>query len=267
MMAFVREVDRANTSSFGFLYLANVMGAMFGALATPVILVELCGFHHTLWIGGAMNAVIAVLSLALGTRYRQQTPEQSSELSAQSLSLSKLTLTDAVLFITGFTSLAMEVVWIRAFTPILGTQIYAFAFILLIYLAATLVGSSLYRNRTLLFGRNWSAAELIGLLAVFAFLPAVLNDPQMHPDSVFAVGTFELSTRVFPLLASLIPFCAALGFLTPQLIDERSKGSPCKAGNSYAVNILGCILGPLFASYLLLPRVGVKLSMVVLASP
>src|SRR5438552_938822 len=41
MMAYVREFDRSNTKSFSFLYLANVIGAMFGSLMTAIILVEL----------------------------------------------------------------------------------------------------------------------------------------------------------------------------------------------------------------------------------
>jgi hypothetical protein len=39
--------------------------------------------------------------------------------------------------------MAMEVVWVRAFTPTLSTTIYSFAFILVLYLYATWVGSYL----------------------------------------------------------------------------------------------------------------------------
>src|SRR5207249_3594862 len=45
MMAFVKERDRAEASSFSFLYLANVVGAMTGTLITATILVELLGFQ------------------------------------------------------------------------------------------------------------------------------------------------------------------------------------------------------------------------------
>jgi predicted membrane-bound spermidine synthase len=50
------------------------------------------------------------------------------------------------LFTTGFTSLAMEVAWTRAFTFVLKTTIYAFAMILTTYLLATWIGSYLYRR-------------------------------------------------------------------------------------------------------------------------
>ena len=55
------------------------------------------------------------------------------------------------------------------------------------------------------------------------------------------------------LLLSICPLCAALGYLTPALIDRHAEGRPAEAGKVYALNVLGCILGPLVASYLLLP--------------
>ena len=46
-----------------------------------------------------------------------------------------------ILFSTGFTAMAMEVVWTRAFTPVLKTQVYSFALIVFTYLGATFFGS------------------------------------------------------------------------------------------------------------------------------
>ena len=56
--------------------------------------------------------------------------------------------------------------------------------------------------------------------------------------------------RVFLGVAA---FCALLGFATPMLVDRWSGGDPDKAGRAYAVNVVGCILGPLLAGFLLLP--------------
>ena len=51
-----------------------------------------------------------------------------------------------ILFSTGFVAMAMEVVWIRAFTPVLKTQVYSFVMIVFTYLGATFVGSWIYRR-------------------------------------------------------------------------------------------------------------------------
>jgi spermidine synthase len=59
----------------------------------------------------------------------------------------------------------------------------------------------------------------------------------------------------------------ALGYLTPRIIDDVSRGRPDEAGPAYALNVVGCVLGPLAASYLLLPFLGAAGSIVVLALP
>ena len=51
-----------------------------------------------------------------------------------------------LLFATGLTSMGVEVVWVRFFTPFSGTVVYAFAGILCVYMAATYAGSQAYRR-------------------------------------------------------------------------------------------------------------------------
>jgi spermidine synthase len=170
-----------------------------------------------------------------------------------SLSPTRTFLAAIILFTTGFTSMAMEVVWTRAFTPVLGTQVYAFALLLFVYLLATWIGSLAYR-RGLARSRVWETAPIIALLAFAALLPLLMNDPRVLFHSSGA-------------LLSIFPFCALLGYLTPKLIDGYSRGNPKGVGVSYAVNIFGCILGPLAASYVLLPMFGLKYVLLILASP
>jgi spermidine synthase len=63
------------------------------------------------------------------------------------------------------------------------------------------------------------------------------------------------------------PFCGVLGFLTPMLVDRWSGGDPDRAGRAYAVNAVGCILGPLVAGFLLLPALGERWTLILLALP
>jgi predicted membrane-bound spermidine synthase len=62
-------------------------------------------------------------------------------------------------------------------------------------------------------------------------------------------------------------FSAAAGFLTPMLVDRWSRGDPDRAAHAYAANILGCILGPLLAGFLLLPWIGERWALLVFAIP
>src|SRR5262249_52678090 len=61
--------------------------------------------------------------------------------------------------------------------------------------------------------------------------------------------------------------CAAIGALTPMLVDRWSRGDPRRAGGVYAMNIIGCVIGPLLASFVLLPWVGERVSLIALGAP
>jgi spermidine synthase len=258
MMSFVRQTDPANQSSFSFLYVANVMGAMAGTAMTALVLVEVFGFRSTYIIAAAMNCSIAAIGFVLARIYRFElgrpvasgSPSRGPMQSSMQVSRRWLEL---ILFTTGFTSLAMEVAWTRAFTFVLKTTIYAFAMILTTYLLSTWIGSHIYR-RSLRSGQLIPTDIVLGALCLFSLLPILLNDPR-------------LGENVALTLSSIVPFCFALGYLTPQLIDEYSRGDPANAGRSYSVNIAGGILGPLVAAYVLLPTLGTRAALLVLSIP
>jgi predicted membrane-bound spermidine synthase len=159
--------------------------------------------------------------------------------------------------------MAMEVIWIRAFSPVLKTQVYSFALVLATYLGATFAGSFLYRQR-LKRGGGLQPGLLVSILCMAVWLPVLVNDVRsVHADWSPAVHPWS----VVLLLASITPFCAALGYLTPGLVDQYAEGHPRLAGRAYALNVLGCILGPLCASYILLPSLSERQALVVLGLP
>ena len=259
MLAFIRSAGLGDETRFSFLYLANVLGASLGAALTPLVLVESFGFGGTLLCAAVVNLTIAVTSVWLG----RQTPalrgrEESAPGTREHISRPRKEESAAqalsILFITGFSSMGMEVVWTRVFTPVLGTYVYSFAGLLVVYLWATWLGSWLYRLHVARHAIV-STAKVIVLLALTSFLPIVANDARFGWH------------RVAIALASILPFCLVLGYLTPGLIDRYSHDDPRRAGKAYAVNVIGCVLGPLVAGYLLLPQLGARIGLVVLALP
>jgi spermidine synthase len=259
VMAYVREHGDADEKSFSHLYLANVVGASLGAFLTAVVLVELLGFRHTLWVAGTFNLLIAAGAVLLGRRGGTSIAPREAAVDdgISTAPGAAVPWARTILFATGLASLAMEVVWMRTFTPVLGTQVYAFAAVLVVYLVATWIGSFWYR-RHLAKGRVPSIGLMLLIVAVAAFLPVLLNDPRVAPAG---------RAPAFLAFASIFPLCAALGYLTPRLIDDYARGRPSAAGRAYAINAMGCILGPLLASYVFLPLIGAKVSLVVLALP
>lgn len=249
--------DEGSKRSFSYLYLANVLGATAGTVTSALVLFELLGFRRTLWFAASMNVLLAAAAFALsssatgpssktrgGARERQAydaEPAPSGPL--------------GLLFVTGLTSMALEVVWVRQLTPFLGTVVYAFAMILAVYLLATSLGSALYRRWTgAAPGSIWLAAGCAALLSLAG------GDPRL--------GSAGIGWASFArVLLAVAPFSAAVGFLTPLLVDRWSSGSPQRAGSAYAVNVVGCILGPLLGSFVLLPWIGERWSSLVLSAP
>jgi spermidine synthase len=268
MMAFVREENPGNSDSFSFLYVANVLGAMSGSFLSAIVLVELLGLRATLCVAAAGNFSVGIIAalLALRCGANHTLAVQPSEISmpidrTARHEFSKW-FTLSLLFLTGFAALGMEVVWTRAFTTVLKTQVYSFALILFAYLGATFVGSSLYR-RDLSRSSVRSVAVLLSVLSMAALLPSVLSDLRLFMSASYTMASWSRAV----VLLSICPFCAALGYLTPKLIDSYGSGDPAEAGRAYAVNVSGCILGPLFASYIVLPWLGERLGLVALGVP
>lgn len=243
--------------SFSYLYLANVLGAVAGALV-PLVLIELFGFNRTLQIGMLLNLGICGAALKLTGK---QIPKVDASAEAgesagmvlpawhQLLGNSTLWL----LFATGLTSMGMEVVWTRQYTIYVGTLVYSFAIILGVYLIATFLGSIVYR----IWSRQHSSeGSLIWLFVwLVALIPLLTADPRLPLSAWLRV----------PL--GIAPFSGLLGFLTPKLVDRFSEGDPNHAGLGYAVNVTGCILGPLVAGFGLLPYLDERYALVALALP
>jgi predicted membrane-bound spermidine synthase len=262
LMAVIRQTDTAESKrSFSYLYIANVLGALLGTGVSAFILIELLGFQGTLYVAGCLNALLAILALALSLRVtgsvaaKDLAPVQASQAGLYGLPRSAIL---CFLFTTGLVSMGMEVVWIRQLTPYLGNVVYAFAGILAVYLLATNVGSLDYRSNARMRGPEESASSW-SLLALFSVVPLIAVDPVL--------GFGRLHTGGWVPLSSIVFFCAIVGFLTPLLVDCWSEGDPERAGTAYAVNIAGCILGPLIAGFWLLPWLGERLSVGALALP
>lgn len=264
-MLAIRKWRSANSErSFSYLYLANVLGAVVGS-TVPLLLIELYGFHGTLKVGAACNAALAAAAIMLSAMLARSSHSPSSGDAANCISATKSTRSAGhvfstttskplvLLFLTGLTSMGMEVVWIRQFTPYLGTVVYAFASILGTYLVSTFLGLQIYRAWS---KKNRQEGRFIWvLLGLFALLSLVGANPNLA------------LTRFLRLSLGIVPFSAALGFVTPLLVDRWSGGDPGRAGKAYAMNVLGCIMGPLLSGFILLPLISERWVLFTFALP
>ncbi len=255
MYAIRRDPGTASQQSFSFLYVANLVGAVAGALV-PLLFIEAYGFRGTLRIGTALNFAVALSAgiLSLTASQSSSAPSATPEQANGVIPVTQKGIL-ILLFLSGLTTMGMEVVWIRLYTPRIGPMVYSFALILASYLFATFAGSRFYRdwsrNHTMESRLAWISVSLLGLL------PLLMTDLRV-------VGRFP---AVFCVFLGIMPVSGVIGFLTPMLVDRWSLGDPGRAGRAYAVNVVGCILGPLVAGFILLPLVGERISLLIFVAP
>lgn len=259
MFAIRSDKRLESRRSFSFLYLANVLGAVAGALI-PLLLIEVFGFTSSLRLGMVLNLLVCGVALKIASKRIPQAngndeveadaPSQAFPAWRQMFGNSTLWL----LFATGLTSMGMEMVWTREYTIYVGNLVYSFATILGVYLAATFIGSSVYR---LWSRRHRGEGSLVWLFVWLAgLLPLLTADPRLM-----------ILSRWLRVPVGIAAFSGLLGFLTPKLVDRFSEGDPDRAGIGYAVNVAGCILGPLVAAFVLLPYLDERYALVTLALP
>jgi predicted membrane-bound spermidine synthase len=241
--------------SFSYLYVANVLGAVSGAIV-PLFLIELLGFHGTLYVGAALNLSLASCGLALSFR-RSSTIRRELSIPSEPQIKGLRNQTENrllwLLFGTGLTSMGAEIIWLRLYTPSLSTVVYAFAAILALYLGATYLGSWFYRVKPKQFSLENSL--LWTVLGFCVLLPFLTADPRVPLPALLRV------------LLGVAPFSGLVGFLTPMIIDQYSLGDPDLAGSAYAVNIVGCVVGPLVSGFVLLPWIGERWALWACALP
>jgi predicted membrane-bound spermidine synthase len=259
MFAIRSDKRLESRRSFSFLYLANVLGAVAGALI-PLLLIEVFGFTSALRFGMVLNLLVCGVALTIAKKQTPQAscndevepnaPGQAFPAFRQMFGNSTLWL----LFATGFTSMGMEMIWTREYTIYVGNLVYSFANILGIYLAATFIGSTVYRVWS---RRHSGEGSLVWLLVwLAALVPLLTADPRL-----------EILSWWLRVPLGIAAFSGLLGFVTPKLVDRFSEGDPDRAGIGYAVNVAGCILGPLVAAFVLLPYLDERYALVTLALP
>jgi spermidine synthase len=225
---------------FGALYGINTIGAVLGVLAAGYWLILYLGVVSTIRIGCLLNLVAGfgalALSVALGEgKVGIETPEKAGPLAKKKRSSSPLpfpTLIVMVIFCSGFTALAYEILWIRYFVFFLGSNILSFSMVLGTLLLALGIGSLgfgwLVRSRKVhLTALGWIQLALgpIAGLTVLLFLRAetvigLLEKTGSSGDLLSSLAGRSLLTAVVLFLPGLL-----MGAVLPAATGVLSSGS------------------------------------------
>ncbi len=250
---------RAATRDAGALYAANTIGAALGALATGFLLLPTLGLRGTTWVGVAMNVVVAGAAWSLAARSarasasaedavvpaeagsacpRPERPRAPARRRARRRSpqpappwrrraVPRPLLAAVALGVSGFLSLALQIVWSRLLAQILGPTTYAFSLVVAIFITGLALGALL--GRRLADRAAQPAAGLAAVLAAAVIAVAISaftidGGLRAMAEAVAAPqATFEsvLLRQVLLVSAWLLPLALALGLRVPAGDQDR----------------------------------------------
>ncbi|MFA6924329.1 MAG: fused MFS/spermidine synthase, partial [Bacteroidales bacterium] len=150
------------------------------------------------------------------------------------------------------------IVWTRIFQLQLGTSIYSFSMVLGIYLLGSAIGSLLSGK---LYKNIKNPIKTLGYLIIFIGLYTIAG---LYLFTLFTPVAISESLGISKILIPLIvifPVTFTLGIIFP-IVSSCFVKSRNKIGNGigflYSMNTLGCIVGSLFAGYILIKYFGTR---------
>jgi spermidine synthase len=263
----VRTLDETG-ARLGELYAANTIGAMAGTLLGGFVLIEFLGLRLTSYLAVALNLAAGLGALLLSRRW-EAVPEDIGEVAARRERPARpevprwfrprRRIVLAATFVSGFVSLALEVLWTRMLAEGTGSNIYVFTTILAVFLFGIAVGSFLYRRFSRPERDRLGVLGLcLGAIGVLAQLTVVLG------SGVFGHVSSKVGT-----VAILLPATILMGYAFPlagRLATPSAEAAGGSVGLLYAANTLGSILGSFSAAFVLAGTLGTNASILLLGA-
>jgi spermidine synthase len=265
----------------GILYGINLLGAAFGSLLTPWVLIRVYGIRHAVYAAAAGNVIAAVLGLAAGLlvlrapRVDEDAP--AAVLDAHPPVRYRFRLWLALYALSGFSALALEILWFRVLEMAVKSTAFTFGTMLALYLlgsalgclaGAPLVGRLKNPLRTFLVLQCVLLLYAGIAIALLALLPVGTPGYSWYTrywgKGWFALGsTFEPEQfwhlYVYLPLAIFGPPTVLMGLSFPTLqraVHDDLRTSGRKVGLLQAANIAGCVAGSLLVGLVALDRLG-----------
>jgi spermidine synthase len=265
------ETSRQGIAWLGYLYSANIAGAVFGCLFAGFYLLRVYDMAVATYVAAAVNFTIAASSYVLAIRKKHVVAKALAE-KVKAASRHGAVLVYLAIGVSGLSALGAEVVWTRQLSLLLGATVYTFSIILAVFLIGLWVGSGAgsYIGRLIDDARlalavcqillaaaiTWTAYTLAHSLPYWPVDPWLSTDPWFN----FELDLMRCTWAIFPatlLWGASFPLAlAALG--TEGKAGGEDPGR--LSGEVYAANTAGSITGALAFSLVLIPAIGTAIS-------
>lgn len=222
------------------------------------------------------NLVIGLVALAWGGRVPAADSGAPAEAAPTSgrfeIPSAARPLVWAAAFLSGFLSMAYEVVWSRILIFAFHSTVYSLTLILSTFLAGLAIGSRLFAA----LEKRAHPLRLLAAALILAGLTALLLAPvsTRSADVIQAVSarvtgvTFLGTAALCAALVILVP-ATLMGLVLPVamrlLVDDLARAGR-RIGGAYLVNTVGSVAGSVVAGFVLIPLLGLKGALLLLGA-
>ena len=261
-------VTRVGISRIGFLYTANIVGAVFGTLLAGFYLLPVHDMLVASAVAAAVNFLVAVVALVLArrapaTQTSETVPAQMGP--AHDVAVDRR-LVHVIIGISGLTALGAQVVWTRLMSLLFGASVYTFTIILAIFLLGLSIGSSIgaYLSRRSArpdIGLAWSQLGLVLAIPFGAYMIIEVLPFWTLERGVYAQLVPRFANDLWRAAVALLPATVLWGVSFPLALAAagRGKEEPGRlVGGIYAANTLGAIIGAMVFGMVLIPMLGTE---------
>jgi spermidine synthase len=273
------------------LYATNTAGAVVGALLTGLYLIGSIGISASFHLAAGINILVGGVAIVASlTRVVSPVSADYGSLDNTQAPATEDAMSDAVptrarqlvLFVfalSGFASLALEVIWVRVLVLFLDVATYAFTIMLATVLCGIAVGSYLI---TPLMRRRLDWVLLLAVIELAIATVAVLSLATLdHGYDLVGSVALLLQRPLLSLLAltlvtsflAIFPTMLLFGVAFPIGVrlwagdhGRASTHAGERIGLFYSVNLIGAILGSVAAGFLLLPWLGSQASLIAIGA-
>ena len=266
------------------LYSLNTFGAVAGCLYTQTIALKYFGVSATNLTAIGMNFFVFLLCTPLRSYFIKSSsskiPVIKHKINHVSSSTPDRKFSLLLIFIfaySGMAALASEILWTRVLVFPMGTTLNSFALILATFLFGIALGSIMADK--LLGNSNHVLKFLLIQLSIaiscIAILPLFenLHEWTSKADQLFYdLDNIALKTiGIRSLFAFGLMFLPTLGFglsfpLANRININLFKTNSKTLGNTYALNTIGATLGTIITPFILIPFMGIRMSLFVIYS-
>jgi len=265
--------ERRIVKSVGFLYGLNTLGAAAGCAASGFFLIPRVGVDTTLYVGGVLNILIGAIIWWLPLKAAAPSgtsagPERRSLRQTHSAaplpSRRSRTVLYFLFFMSGFVALGSEILWTRFLSLLMHESAYTYTMTLTVILMGIVLGSMLtsgffdrLRQRVFAFGAIQIAIGIVSLATLM--MPESMWSGRLDPDYIGSQLRNVMLVLLVPAVLSGMSFPLAV-----RIVVNQPAESGVGVGKMTAINTCGGIAGSLAIGFLVLPQLGLQLTLMLI---